>query len=173
MKRSFLFASMAVASGLLLTNLYTSIVDEPSWSHQLPDSIETARRYYSHSNPGNFFRIFSPANQLLGLLCLLLFWKRSKQVRLLLGSAFLFYVIGEGLTFMYFYPRNAILFDGAVTDITTLEATLAQWRSMNWIRSLVVFVGVLCTALAIHSTYHVADFNLSGYSNKRRRTVPA
>jgi hypothetical protein len=155
MKHSFLFASMAIASGLLLTNIYTSLVDVPAWSHDIPASIDIARQYYSHSNPGTFFRIFSPLNQSLSLLSLLLFWKRSKHVRLLLGAAFLLYVVGESMTFMYFYPRNAILFGAQHTDVDTLQTTITQWRSMNWVRSLVIAAGVVCSALALHNTYNV------------------
>jgi hypothetical protein len=153
MKRIFLFASMGIASGLVLTNIYTSLVDVPAWEHNIPLSIDTARQYYSTSNPGNFFRIFSPLNQLLGLLGLLLFWKRSKQVRWLLGAAFLLYITGEGMTFMYFYPRNAILFGTQHTAVGTLQSTLAQWRGMNWVRSLVIATGVICSAVALHKTY--------------------
>jgi hypothetical protein len=156
MKRSILFASMAIASGLVLTNIYTSIVDVPAWSHNLPASVDTARQYYSVSNPGNFFRIFSPLNQFLGLLCLIVFWKKSRQVRMLLAAAFLLYVTGEGMTFMYFYPRNAILFDAQHTDLETLQTTLSQWRGMNWVRSLVIALGVVCSAIALHATYSLS-----------------
>src|SRR5688572_10643550 len=110
MKHSIIFASMAIAAGLVLTNIYTSIVDVPAWGRSIPASIDTARQYYSASNPGDFFRIFSPINQLLGLLSIILFWKQGNQIRKFLIAAFALYVIGEGMTFMYFYPRNEILF---------------------------------------------------------------
>ena len=153
MKRSVLFASMAVASGLALTNVYTSLVDVPAWDHNVPASIDVARQYFSVSNPGTFFRIFSPLNQLLGLLSMLLFWKRSPQVRLLLIAAFLLYITGEGLTFQYFYPRNAILFGHEAVDTTRLQSILADWRNMNWVRSAIIVTGVICSALALNKTY--------------------
>jgi hypothetical protein len=81
MKRSILFASMGIAAGLVLANIYTSLVDVPAWGSNIPASLETTRQYYKVSNPGNFFRIFSPLNQGLGLLCVLLFWKQGKAVR--------------------------------------------------------------------------------------------
>jgi hypothetical protein len=165
MKHSFLFASMSIASGLLFTNVYTSLVDVPAWSQNIPASINMARQYYNASNPGNFFRIFSPLNQGLGLLSLLLFWKHNKDVRLMLGAAFLLYVIGEGMTFIYFYPRNAILFGPQHTDVDTLQTTIAQWRSMNWVRSVVIAAGVVCSARALHKTYVSIDYI-------KRRTIP-
>ena len=151
---------MAIAAGLTLVNVYTSLVDVPAWSHNIPASVDTTRQYYQVSNPGDFFRIFSPLNQLLGLLCLVLFWKRSRQVRLLLAAAFALYVTGEGMTFMYFYPRNAILLGTQPADASTLQSVLAEWSSMNWVRSLVVAAGCVCSGLALHNTYATSPKNM-------------
>jgi len=85
MKKLFLFASIALASGLLFTNVYNSMIDSTSWGTDIPKSIETAREYFKAVNPGNFFRVFSPINQILGLLSLILFWKVSTKVRIYLG----------------------------------------------------------------------------------------
>jgi hypothetical protein len=171
MKRSILFASMAIAAGITMVNLYTSIVDVPAWSHNVPASVDTARAYFSASNPGDFFRIFSPLNQLLGLVSLVLFWKRSKQVRFLLGAAFLLYVIGEGMTFMYFYPRNAILFGTQSIDTDTLQTVLTQWSSMNWVRSLVVGAGFICSAFALNGTYATAASRKENIVGQRTAAV--
>ena len=75
MKLLLLFASTALASGLLFANIYTSWVDARSWGANIPQSIETAREYFKIVNPGNFFRMLSPANQVVALLVLILFWK--------------------------------------------------------------------------------------------------
>lgn len=66
MKRSILFASMGIAAGLVLTNMYTSIVDVPAWGHEIPASLDTARQYYQVSNPGDFFRFFLRSIRYLG-----------------------------------------------------------------------------------------------------------
>ena len=65
MKNVFLFASIILASGLFFTNTYNSLIDARSWGSAIPHSIAVTREYYSHVNPGNFFRIFSPLNQVL------------------------------------------------------------------------------------------------------------
>ena len=168
MKRSIIFASMAIASGLTLANVYNSIVDVPAWSNQVPGSIDTARQYFKVSNPGDFFRVFSPLNQALGLVALLLFWKRSSKVRWLLVSALVLYVIGEGLTFMYFYPRNDIMFFSNTANVETLRNTLNEWRSMNWVRSMVIAAGVICSATALHFTYFPQATRISGATSVRR-----
>jgi len=169
MKRIIIFASLGIAAGLVLTNMYTSIVDVPAWGTNIPDSLQTARQYYRYSNPGNFFRIFSPLNQLLGLLAVILFWKRGKQVRWFLISAFVLYLVGEGMTFKYFYPRNEIMFMSDITDVNKLTITWEQWRNMNWVRSLIVAAGFVCSSMALHYSYLAPK--LPGRSHKSTYTT--
>ena len=147
---------MAIAAGLAMVNTYTSVVDAPSWGLQIPGSLEIARKYYQSTNPGDFFRIFSPINQALGLLSVVLFWKRGGRVRGFLLAAFVLYVIGEGMTFLYFYPRNDIMFTSSLADTERLRTTWEQWCRMNWARTLVIAAGFVCSATALHYSYVTA-----------------
>lgn len=154
MKNIILFASITIASGLLFVNLYTSLIDVKSWGSDIPSSIATMRDYYKTTNPGIFFRIFSPVNQILGLLVLILFWKSSPSIRVCLGSAFVLYILGDVLTFAYFYPRNEIMFKTAqLTDIDLLRKTVSEWSMMNWIRSLIILAGLFFSFLSLHKIY--------------------
>jgi hypothetical protein len=152
MKIVIVYLSLVIAGGILLTNIYTSIVDARSWGADIPNSIETARQYYKATNPGDFFRIFSPLNQLLALAAIIVFWKRSRKARALLITAFILYVIAEGMTFGYFYPRNAIMFEKPL-DVAAVKAAWQEWDSMNWVRSLLIATGVGCTVMALHRIY--------------------
>lgn len=143
--------SLLVAGGMLFANIYTSVVDASSWGSDIPNSIAVAREYFKEVNPGNFFRIFSPANQLFGLLALIICWKTNVSVRWYLAAAFILYAVAEGMTFQYFYPRNAILFrSAAITDVALLKKTWTEWNSMNWVRSAVLLVGIVFSAMALH-----------------------
>ena len=153
MSRTLIFLSLIIASGILLTNIYTSIVDATAWGSRIPDSILAAREYYKGSNPGNFFRIFSPLNQLLALLCVIFCWRSGRPVRVMLILAFVLYVLAESLTFMFFYPRNDIMFMSDTMDVELLRSTWSEWNSMNWVRSLIVAAGVACTSMALHRWY--------------------
>lgn len=154
MKLLLLFASTALASGLLFANIYTSLVDARSWGASIPQSIETAREYFKTVNPGNFFRMLSPANQVVALLVLILFWKISVTARIYLGMALALYVCVDMLTFAYFYPRNSIMFEkGSLTDIDALKNALTGWRTMNWLRSLIILAGLVFSFLALHKIY--------------------
>jgi hypothetical protein len=154
MKYFILFLSIGIASGILLVNVYTSVVDAKSWGSNIPNSIASARDYYKSVNAGDFFRIVSPVNQVLALVVLLLFWKAFPSVRLYLGAALVLYVLGDILTFAYFYPRNDIMFRTArLTDVDTLRKTLSEWRNMNWIRSLIILAGLFFSCLSLHKIY--------------------
>jgi len=154
MKTIILFISIGIASGLLFVNVYTSLVDAKSWSSDIPNSIATTREYFKTVSPANFFRLFSPINQVLGLLVLILFWKTSPSIRLCLGVAFVLYILGDVFTFAYFYPRNDIMFKTArLTDVDLLRKTAAEWSAMNWLRSLVILTGLVFSCISLHKIY--------------------
>jgi hypothetical protein len=154
MKTILLFASITIAAGLILVNTYTSLIDAKSWGSHIPESIATAREYFKIVNPGNFFRIFSPINQALGLLVLIIFWKTSSKIRLYLAVAFLMYILAEALTFKYFYPRNDIMFRTAqLTDVDLLKKTWSEWNTMNWIRTLILIIGLIFSLLSLNKFY--------------------
>ncbi len=154
MKQVILFASIAVASGVLFVNIYNSLIDATSWGSNIPASIATTREYFKNVNPGNFFRYFSPLNQVLALLVLILFWKANPAVRLYLAIAFACYIIGDIFTFAYFYPRNDIMFKTAkLTDTGVLKRAWSQWSSMNWVRSFIVFIGLIFSFISVSKIF--------------------
>lgn len=151
MKTAILFLSITIASGLLLTNLYTSLVDAKSWGSDVPNSLATARQYFKTVNPGLFFRIFSPLNQALALLSFVLFRKSGPSTRLCLGLTLAFYLLAEAMTFGYFYPRNNIMFGtGALSDVPMLKKTFSEWRNMNWVRTAVLLAGIVSAWVAVY-----------------------
>ncbi len=154
MKKIVLFASISVACGLLFANVYTSLIDARSWSSDIPNSIAVTREYFKTVNPGNFFRIFSPVNQALGILVLILFWKASPSIRIFLGIALALYLLAEGLTFEYFFPRNDLMFRSAgLSDVDLLKKTSSEWTTMNWARSGILLIGVFFSFLSLHKIY--------------------
>jgi hypothetical protein len=154
MKTIILFASICLASGLLFTNVYTSLVDVKSWGNDIPNSIATTRAYFKVTNPGTFFRVFSPINQILSLLVLILYWKSAPSIRLSLGLAFVMYVLTETFTFRFFFPRNELIYNTAqLTDIDLLKKTVSEWGNMNWVRNLMLLIGVIFSFLSLHKIY--------------------
>src|SRR6185369_12713268 len=101
MRKICVFASLALMAGMLSVNVYNSIVDARSWSANIADSILTARDYFKTVNPGTFFRVASPLNQIFALADLVVCWKSGKKVRLCFGTALLLAVLTDAMTFAY------------------------------------------------------------------------
>ena len=150
MIRSILLGlSAATASGLLFVNLYTSIVDAPNWGADIPQSITDARQYFAVANPGNFFRIFSPANQVLALVAVILCWKNNRYIAM---ASLAVAVLLDILTFGYFYPRNEVLFLNAI-DENAVRIAWREWSDMNWLRSALCAVNAtLALTLLVRSS---------------------
>ena len=151
-KKAILFLSIMVASGVLMANVYTSIVDATSWGSHIPESLHTAREYFKVVNPGTFFRIFSPLNQVLALIALVLFWKSDPGSRKFLAVALAMFVITDAFTFAYFYPRNDIMFVNG-TDASVMAKAWSEWNAMNWLRSLIIFTGICCSFISVDKIY--------------------
>ena len=153
MRKICIFASLALMAGVLIVNVYTSIVDARSWSSNIPDSIFTARNYFKTVNPGTFFRMASPINQLLALAALVACWNSGKKARLYFGVALLLAVLTDALTFAYFYPRNDILFRATQANADVLTKVCSEWRAMNWVRSAILAIGLLCSMKGLDAYY--------------------
>ena len=160
MKKVIIFTSVAFASGVLFTNVFNSMVISEAVKSDIPNSVIAAREYFKTVNPGDFFKIFSPATQILTLSSLILFWKTAKSVRLFLGIALLSYISGDIFAFTYFHPRNDIMYlSQPIPNAETLQRISSEWGSMNWVRSLVLFIGVVFSFLAIDKIYSVRQIS--------------
>jgi|SRR5690242_5043793 len=154
MNKIILFLSITFMAGLAFANMYNSVVDTNSWISNVPDSVSVFRQYFHSVNPGNFFRIFSPINQLLALLTLILFWKTSRKTRMFLLVAFLLAIAGDVITFAYFYPRNDMLMNLPLQGNTDKFITiLKQWRFMNWIRTIIILAGLAFSFSGLNEIY--------------------
>jgi cell shape-determining protein MreD len=140
-------------AGVLFVNIYNSIVDAVSWGSNVPASIDVMRHYYYSTNPGKFFRYFSPANQVLALLVLILFWKSPKKVRFFLAAAFLLSVLTDVFTFSYFYPANNLLLTLPLANVSKLSSVVHGWQLMNWLRSLIITVELSLFFLGLNGLF--------------------
>ena len=137
--------SAAIAAGLLFVNVYNSVIDATNWGAAFPDSISAARQYFSQVNPGNFYRIVSPLNQVLAIIAVIACWKFKRERYIAIASLALT-VLADALTFGYFYPRNDIMFPGPIENIDNIRLAWNQWTTMNWFRSAMCAVN---TTLAL------------------------
>lgn len=149
MRKIVLYVAVAFSSGLFFTLVYNSIVNAANWESNIPHSITATRDFFVVANPGTFFQMIDPANMLLVLLALILFWK-SYSIRMFLGIALLCYISSMILTFTYFYPRNDVMFTSEqLPDVETLKKAATEWGRMGWVRCLLSLSGLICTFLAL------------------------
>jgi len=148
LKTILVAAAAAVSAGLLFVNLYNSLVDAPNWGADIPNSISAARAYFSVTNPGTFFRLFSPINQVLALVAVIVSWKNFRYLAIaVLATA----LLADIMTFAYFYPRNAVMFVAPI-DEGAIRAAWSQWSTMNWLRSLLCLVNTVLAFILLVST---------------------
>lgn len=142
--------SIVFAAGLLFVNVYNSVVDAANWGSLAPGSIEAARNYFKNADPGTFYRIASPVNQLICLLSLVFCWKVSPRLRLLCAVALAVAVANDMFTFAYFFPRNAVLFEQPIAgNLDAIRNAASEWIAMNWVRSATVAVNVGIAVMAL------------------------
>jgi hypothetical protein len=144
-----LVLAATVASGLLFVNIYTSMVDVPNWGRELPASISAAREYFIVANPGTFFRLFSPVNQVLALAAAILAWWAPRGTFTICVVALVLAVLVDVFTFTYFYPRNDIMFVAPIENIDAIRSALSGWRNMNWLRSAMIVIIIALDYLAL------------------------
>ena len=153
MKIIILLTSVAVASGILFANIYTSMVIAVATDSDIPNSVIAGREFFKTANPGDFFKVFSPSSQVLTIISLVLFWKNSKKARLFLGLALLCYISGDIMAFTYFHPRTDLMFSNPMPDVETIRKLTSQWSAMNWVRSFILLVGLVFSFLAVDRIY--------------------
>jgi hypothetical protein len=147
-QRVVLYLSIVGLGGVLGANAYNSVVDAPSWGASIPESLETARKYFESTNPGTFFRVASPLAQIFTLIALVVCWKAGAWIRVLIGIALVLTVCADLLTFLYFYPRNEIMLVQPI-DVAAATQAWQEWSWMNHVRSGLVFAALVCQLAAL------------------------
>jgi len=62
------------------------------------------------------------------------------------------------LTLAYFIPRDLILFTSSIPDhLDQIRGAVAEWSHMNWLRSLLGFIGVLFSFKALDTCYAIGS----------------
>jgi hypothetical protein len=137
-----------VAAMLLGASVYESVVLAPNLQGA-PASLEHARGFYHATNPGVFFRVISPATQLLLLVALVCNWKPAPVTRWRLAGALVLAILADVITFQFHYPRNAILFFAPLTNPPVYyDRVAAEWATGNYVRIAVVLTVVVLVMLS-------------------------
>ena len=74
-------------------------------------------------------------------------------MRLFLGIALVCYISADIMAFMYFHPRTDLMFSDNRPDVAPLKRLSSEWMTMNWVRSFILAVGVVCSFRAVDYRY--------------------
>ena len=123
--------------------MYEVFVIMPLWSANLPESvIEWNTRPQFIVNPTPFYAPVAVTTVLSSLLGMILGWKSSNRRLWLILSA-VCAVATLAFTFIYFFPKNEILFHKQIAGLSGEEITAIgnAWVRGNWIRLGMMIVG--------------------------------
>jgi hypothetical protein len=139
-----------LASAMLLgAGVYESVVVAPNFQGA-PISLEHARGFYHATNPGVFFRVLSPATQLLLLLAMVCNWWPVPVTRWRLVGALVLAILVDVITFKFHYPRNAILFIDPLTgSAADLDRVGREWAAGNYVRIALILTVVILVVASI------------------------
>ena len=142
-RKIIILLCISFAAGLIFSDTYVLMVDSRIWASHVPESVSATREYFKIFNPGDFFRIFSPINQVLSILLFIACWNLGPAFRWLCLFALLAAVGADVLTFAYFYPRNHILMHEPLTHVDFISSTIRQWQLMTPVRSLLMATDII------------------------------
>lgn len=159
-KTIILFLAIIVNSGLLFVNIYNSIAVALNWEANIPASIDTARNYFAIKSAADFFKILGIVVHILGINCVIRFWKTDKQIRLYNISALALILLIDLLTFAHFFPRNDIIFNlNNTADMQTLTNPWREWEILNWIRTFITLGIVTLYSLSLNKLFLLKQAN--------------
>jgi hypothetical protein len=133
---------------ILGAGVYQAVVDVPNFSGQLPDSVRDFRACVRYSHPGYFFQALVPIIVASLLVSMTTGWNTPRARNRWVIGALAGTVGVEIFTFLYFVPRNDILFFGDLSRFSADVITTAalEWKNMQWLRIAALAAG---TAAAI------------------------
>ena len=134
---------------LLGAAIYESVVMAPNYVHSLA-ALEHARGLRVVTTPAAYFRILSPAGQLLLAASAVLAWRApARKAKWLLLIALVAAIATDVVTFTFHYPRNEILFVAPLDrPWVELQRIGQEWAWGNYLRIGLLVIAVAATFAA-------------------------
>jgi Domain of unknown function (DUF1772) len=122
--------------------MYETTVIMPIWSASLPESVLQWSSRSQRVNPTRFFVPVASGTVLFSVAALILGWKHTTR-RFWLAMSAACGVAALGFTFVYFFPKNDILFRNLSAGLSgdEIAAIGRSWITGNWIRLAIMAVG--------------------------------
>ncbi len=142
-----LFTHVGLVFMLLGAGVLDTYVSFPNWFHNVPDSVATARQFYSFRNPGMVFIPLLLLVILSGVGFVVAAWKvEPARIWVLVGTV-LFVAIAV-LNVGFIYPRIVTLV-GTGSEMQTLEALQAAAQEMQVLIQVRLVLTIIGTGFAV------------------------
>lgn len=149
--RSILWLNLSMWFLLFGGMLFDMLVVAVNWKSGEITAIQHWHDFFRITNPGHYFYI-KYGVLIFSILSLLYYWHASKSLRILLSIAFIIMLTDMLFTILFFVPIN-IYMDGNPLDPALTRQKATSWYSMNFLRILLDFIGLLIAARALHVSY--------------------
>ena len=139
-----------IGLGMLLGgSSYESVVMNPNYRANIPQSLEHMRSFMKVKTPANFFRILSPATMVFLLVTVIVCWGLVPE-RWWLIAAFAMLIVADTITYSFHYLRNKVLFiDPLSSDSEMLTRLARQWQTGNKVRIVLLVLAILSVLVGI------------------------
>ena len=159
MIREILAAVDILGLGILFGGgVYESVVVNPNYRANIPESLSHLRQFMKVRTPANLFRIASPVTMLSLLASGIASWGLSAS-RWWFVAAFFALVIADSITYTFHYPRNKVMFiDPLSPDTAMLQRVANEWGRGNLVRIVlmtIALITVLCGVMAFPQTANI------------------
>lgn len=150
MFREILLTLDVIGLGMLLGGgVYESVIMNPNYRANIPQSLEQLRSFMKVKTPANFFRIISPVTMLSLLITVVVCWG-SVSERWWYVTAFATLIVADLITYAFHYPRNKVLFIDPLSSDTELLRRLArEWQTGNKVRIILLVIAILSVMFGI------------------------
>ncbi len=139
----FLILDVICLGMLLGGGLYESVVMNPNYRSNIPQSLDYIRVFLKVTTPANLFRILSPLTMIFLLLTLLICWD-SISGRWWIAASFGILILADSITYGFHYPRNKVLFINSLSpDNDLLKRKAREWQIGNLVRILLILIAII------------------------------
>ncbi len=156
MIKEIFFILDIVGLGILLGGgVYESVVINPNYRVNIPQSLNHLRNFMKATTPANLFRVASPVTMVSLILTVILCWEFA-SIKWWFIAALIALVLADIITYTFHYPRNKVLFiDPLSSDTEMLKSMAKEWAYGNLFRVLLITLAIIVVICGIISLVKV------------------
>jgi len=152
MIKEIFFIIDVIGLGILLGGgVYESVVINPNYRVNIPESLNHIRNFMKATTPANLFRVASPITMVSLILTVIFCWEFA-TIKWWFIAALIALVVADTITYTFHYPRNKVLFiDPLSPDTEMLKRIAKEWGQGNLVRILLITISIIVVLCGIIS----------------------